>query len=624
MRRSDIDGLRAIAIAAVIAFHAFPFTLPGGFVGVDVFFVISGYLITGIISSRIDHGTFTIQEFYIARARRILPALAIVLLACLSFGSVALFPDELKDLGAQVLAAAGFATNLLLWRKAGYFDEAAALKPLLHLWSLGIEEQFYLVWPLLLLIGAQLRLRPFAIALCVGAASFLLNVTWIDGHPISTFYSPVTRIWELLIGALLVRAEGLKAKRTLKEAASIGGICLVLISAISFSASSHFPGWRAVLPTVGAGLLLFAGPSASINRILSTPPFVALGLISYPLYLWHWPLLSFYAIVNGHPPTLLAAGLLMALACTLAWATYRIVEIPFRAAVDRSRRWVAFPVVATLIMGFAGTIAWFSNGLPQRPMAIQAQLASQQIGGSLWAYSQNPACSNSWQKGWSLFCIQNRAGDPNIMIIGNSYANHLYPGVVAAMNDRVVLNIGTCDPARIGSDVSECDLQDRIIENDGALQLVVVGSDWTHAISFPGYASALTNRLYPIVSRGIPVVLVGPKLELAFHVRNCLDRPFKLTSTSCAFPRLDIEAKAAPIVRALTQVAKSSPLISLLDPLPLFCNQTTCTPNKNGVPLLRDAGHLSEYGSVQVMKALPQKVGLEVTRTSIPSPKLPE
>lgn len=287
--RPDIDGLRAIAVIAVVLFHAKPNNLRGGFVGVDVFFVISGFLISGIVLTDLQQGRFSFSNFYTRRIRRIFPALVLVLIPTLAFGWFVLTPDEYKQLGRHTIGAATFVSNLILWREAGYFDAAAQSKPLLHLWSLGIEEQFYLVWPLSLVLLWKKKSRALT-AICVLAlASFTLNSVLVNSLPTATFYLPVTRIWELLAGATVAcfaLQYKMPALRAIGQCLATLGALMILFSFIFLHESQSFPGWRALIPVLGTVFLISAGAESWINRrVLAAQPLVFVGLISYPLYL---------------------------------------------------------------------------------------------------------------------------------------------------------------------------------------------------------------------------------------------------------------------------------------------------------------------------------------------------
>ena len=353
--RPDIDGLRAVAVLAVVAFHAFPDLLPGGFVGVDIFFVISGYLISGIILQQIAAQTFTIGDFYARRIRRIFPSLVVVLLACLAAGWYLLLPQEFSELGKHIAAGAGFSSNVVLWQESGYFDVSSDTKPLLHLWSLGVEEQFYFFWPAVLYVAWKRRWNMLATTLVLLAASFVLNLVFIGIKPVATFYLPVTRTWELLIGAGLACAmrsgtlatpHGVRADAT----AALGVACIVAAVAL-LDKYAVFPGWWALLPTIGAGLLIAAGPHNLVARhLLSRRAMVWFGLISFPLYLWHWPLLAFARIVEGGlPPAGVRAAAALA-SIVLAWLSFEFVEkkLRFRAGAQRP---LFAAVVVLLVVG---------------------------------------------------------------------------------------------------------------------------------------------------------------------------------------------------------------------------------------------------------------------------------
>ena len=376
--RPDIDGLRAIAILSVVAYHASAGLLPGGFAGVDIFFVISGFLISSLIFKELEEHRFSFADFYIRRIRRIFPALILMLAAVWLAGWCLMVAHEYIQLGRHMVAAGLFASNLAYWREAGYFDTTARLKPLLHLWSLGIEEQYYIVWPVIAVALWKRWLRP-AVLLAM-ALSFAFNVIRVVHHPIGAFYLPFGRAWELLLGSLLayetIKNGGRLAKLreitfsrrlALKDVASGSALILLAIALFALKADDQFPGWWALLPTIAAFLLIWAGQTAWINRrLLSHPAMVFIGLISYPLYLWHWPLLSFARIVKEGEPSITVRLALVAAAFLLAIATYWFVERPLRRS--KSPRIL---IVSALICGLLAisAIGYLGNlGLlrPQR------------------------------------------------------------------------------------------------------------------------------------------------------------------------------------------------------------------------------------------------------------------
>jgi peptidoglycan/LPS O-acetylase OafA/YrhL len=396
--RPDIDGLRAIAVLAVVLFHAFPQTFRGGFIGVDVFFVLSGYLISRIIFEQLNQGTFNFFDFYARRIKRIFPALLIVLVAAYIAGWFTLLADEYGQLGQHIAAGAAFISNFVLWGEAGYFDNSAHTKPLLHLWSLGIEEQFYIVWPLLLWLASKLRFPLFALTLILAALSFYLNVTGIKSDAVATFYSPQTRIWELLLGSGLAWCalykkdavadavifidkccrrqktivDPVHARTRMANALSCLGFILLIYSLIRFNRDLQFPGKWALIPVLGTAFILAAGPLAWLNtKILSNKVLVWFGLISYPLYLWHWPLLSFAWIVEASPPSLLTRLGLIGLSIALAWLTYRLIERPSRFGKHGSLK-VCLLIVLMFILGGLGLGTFDERGFPFREHVKQA------------------------------------------------------------------------------------------------------------------------------------------------------------------------------------------------------------------------------------------------------------
>ena len=360
--RPDIDGLRGIAVFAVVWFHAFPKSFKGGFVGVDVFFVLSGYLISKIIIEQLALDRFSIADFYTRRIRRIFPALITVMLAVLAAGWFLLLADEYALLGKHVVAGAGFLSNLVLYSESGYFDRAAETKPLLHLWSLAIEEQFYIFWPLLLLWAARRKRGFVAVALLVAVASFSANIYLTQRNPSAAFYWPLTRVWELMFGGLLAYATPHLAGARWKNARAAAGIFL-LCAGFFLIKKSGFPGWWALLPVAGTCLMISAGSEAWFNqRVLSSKVLVGLGLISYPLYLWHWPVLSFAKIIEGNvaAPTKMA---LVALSLVLAWLTYYFIEKPIRFGNCSGRKAARALLASMLLAAVAGGGVWAFRGL---------------------------------------------------------------------------------------------------------------------------------------------------------------------------------------------------------------------------------------------------------------------
>ncbi len=351
--RPDIDGMRALAILSVVTFHAFPDVLHGGFIGVDIFFVISGYLISKIIFESLERDRFSYVDFYVRRIRRIFPAFFVVLAACVAFGWYVMYADEFQRLGQEMVAGVAFFANLLFWRESGYFDASTQSKILLHLWSLGVEEQFYIFWPLIvaLLWKRGHLLFPFMIA--VSVISFALNVYLLHRHPVAAFYLPIPRFWELMAGALLawseVRTKGsLVLPRQTANIVSLIGAAWVFTGLLVIDSHDAFPGYWALLPVAGAVLIILSGSNAWFNRaVLSNQGMVWVGKISYPLYLWHWPLISFAFVLQGNHSHWKVSLCAVVAAFVLAALTTWLVENPLR--FGRLKRY-SVPLLSALML----------------------------------------------------------------------------------------------------------------------------------------------------------------------------------------------------------------------------------------------------------------------------------
>jgi peptidoglycan/LPS O-acetylase OafA/YrhL len=403
--RPDIDGLRAVAVLSVIGFHAFPTWFRGGFIGVDIFFVISGFLITRILLESFAREQFNLVEFYSRRIKRIFPALILVLAAAYAFGWLILFAFEYQNLGKHVAASAGFAANFALWNEAGYFDSSADTKPLLHLWSLGIEEQFYIFWPVLLYLTWKRRFNLLLLSLFILVSSFSLNVSTVKPDAVANYYSPLTRFWELLTGGVLAYislyrpvlpaalAQHLYARRKTRHGAapqvpeatfsnmtSAGGALLIAGALWILDRQKAFPGWWALLPTIGAFLIISAGPNAWLNsRVLARRTIVGVGLISYPLYLWHWPLLSFARILDGEAITPQAAFTAIMLSILLAWLTYSLLEKRIRSGGHGTLKVITTLCALIGTMGYAGYYTYAHHGFPFRHEGLEQLLAALRV-----------------------------------------------------------------------------------------------------------------------------------------------------------------------------------------------------------------------------------------------------
>lgn len=459
--RPDIDGMRAIAVLSVVAFHAFPSLIQGGFVGVDVFFVISGFLISSIIFGSLEKNSFSFVDFYSRRVNRIFPALLLMLAATWGFGWFSLLADEYTQLGKHIAGGSAFVSNFVLLGEAGYFDNSGETKLLLHLWSLGIEEQFYMIWPLMVWAAFKARFNALLLIIVVGGTSFVLNVTGVQTDPVATFYSPQTRFWELLVGSflayvtmyksqLLPKWRGVSGPVIRNMQALCGLACLVAAFSLT-TKNNQFPGWWALLPTVGAALLIAAGPFAWFNRIvLSNRILVWLGLISFPLYLWHWPLLSFTHIIEGSTASPAIRIAAVTASVFLAWLTYRFVERPLRLNAPGNTKTIVMAglMLLTGLIGYATYkndgfqfrfkdraefADYFENSLPERKYFKTLELSKHYRGDcsfyDIGQYLKGRA-TNVPVAEINNSCYQKQnQNSKSLFIWGDSHAQQLYSGL---------------------------------------------------------------------------------------------------------------------------------------------------------------------------------------------------
>lgn len=455
--RAEIDGLRAVAVVPVILFHAGFSLFHGGFIGVDVFFVISGYLITGIIFPELNRGEFSILKFYERRVRRILPALLVVVALCIPFAWMWLLPTELKDFSQSIAAVMLFVSNILFWKEEGYFSAASELKPLLHTWSLAVEEQFYVFFPPLLMVLWRWGRKPtFWILLGIALASLALS-EWGWRHDASAnFYLAPSRAWELLAGSLAALWQADRGPRS-NNPLSLAGLGAILLSMALYSESTPFPSVWALLPVLGVVLvILFAGPGTLVAWLLSRRIFVGIGLISYSAYLWHQPLFAFARIRSiSEPSPVLMAGLTLA-TFGLAWLSWRFVESPFRkgaaSLLPRRRNLflaagaagaliVALGVVGSLAQGFEGRFR--PNEADPTLLALAATTTPQTLSKGCFKGIPEP-------KRIGVFCEVFKPANPvsTIAIFGDSHANAILPAFGQVGRESTVWQsaLGGCPP----------------------------------------------------------------------------------------------------------------------------------------------------------------------------------
>lgn len=642
--RSDIDGLRAIAVLAVVLFHIGVPHLEGGYVGVDIFFVISGFLITKIIAGEIERDDFSILRFYERRIRRIFPALFAMLIVTTMVAAAVLMPMDFKEFSASAVATTLFSSNIFFWLKSDYFDQAAELKPLLHTWSLAVEEQYYTVFPLFMALVMK-RWKHWRWALlAVTVASLALSVAMVRTNPSMTFYLPFSRFWELLIGSLI--AVGVPPKITNKptrQILTLAGLGMIGFSIATYTASTRFPGESALLPCIGAALILYgdmAGPTL-VGRLLSLRPMVWMGLISYSLYLWHWPVLVFARYVLMRPLTPIDKLLVFLVVTGLAYLSWRFIERPFR----RARNIGALPLflgaggLATLTLA-VGVAGYVFNGLPDRfPADVRHYaVASEDINPrrqacdrrSPTAIAANEVCTLGLEG----------PGPATFVVLGDSFGDALIPGVDTAARQAgrkgVILTHSGCY-ALIGVDQGNADCQRQLeaslafIRRSPDIKTVLLIGRWTTAVNgsrfgalsenamfirdqnstsssytenravFERSMARTINRLKPL---NVVVVAYIPEQAVDVPRAAALSRYFN-PSPEIGVSRATYQSRQAPVEAILEPQARRLGY-KVVDAGQVLCDAKACIGARGGEVLYFDDNHLSNVGAQRLSGVLAQ------------------
>ncbi len=601
----------------------------GGFVGVDVFFVISGYLISTIIFGSLDRGEFDFLDFYRRRIRRIFPALIVVLSACLAAGWGILLADEYRQLGKHVAGGAGFVANLVLWREAGYFDVVSDLKPLLHLWSLGIEEQFYLVWPAIVWAVWKVNLNRLTVLVLLMGLSFFANIHGVTADAFATFYGPHSRFWELLFGALLAHAslsrgawsngwltaiDGRLAKlvyrepptpdgSTLANCLSLLGFAALIFGLFRINQTLEFPGKWALLPVLGTTLIIAGGSNAWVNRvILSNRILVWFGLISFPLYLWHWPLLSFARILHAGVPDRSVRVILILCSILLAWLTFRFVERPVRKAIEPSKgRHIAHGLVVAMVAVCAASFGVYSEGgFPSRMVKFEASAGWDDSGQSL----QEPI----WKFG-------NRRSTKRLLAFGDSHINHVSRQIREQFGRDYAIdfvNFGSCfmgDTVTFPTGLTG-DLKDLCEKRVSALRsmrgqhydAVITAQRWHMYGGGTGdeTLNVVRDRMQAFGIRFSKLVVLGSTPTIDFNCEKSKVRPVE-SVVSCP------AAKDQAVVKRFMESTERMPKpanVFFVYPYRFLCPDDKCVVIHDGISNYADETHLSYEGGRPVVDVI--------------------
>ncbi len=629
--RSDIDGLRALAVVPVVLFHAGVAGVPGGFVGVDIFFVISGYLITSIIVGEIERGSFSIAGFYERRIRRILPNLFAMMAASLAVALLVLIPFDLAYFGQSLTAAALSLSNVLFSIKTGYFDPNASQVALLHTWSLAVEEQYYLLFPLLMMaLMGQAKVAARPIVWLLFGLSFAFSVWQVRASPSGAFYLPFGRWWELMTGSLLaVGAVPAIAGRRWREALAAAGLAAILAAILLFREDMRFPGEAALLPCLGTAAIVHANQPGStwVGRLLSLRPLVWIGLISYSLYLWHWPPLMFARYVLQRDLDGAETAMLLALIVALAWLAWRFVERPLRRPRHgwTRRRIFAFALGGTAAFCGIGVALWQAAGLPQRyPPSIRPLATSALDTNPLRAECDEPSARRL--ASGDVCQVGRAAASRSFAFVGDSFADAMAPGVARAAEHTgtrglVVTHPGCLPLVGARGCPQFWHATYRMIAADPAVDTVIVNARWSTFVEGNRFGlfrapwqlvtdamstetSLAENRRAIVRSLARTAAMLRPKrlVVLAFMPEQKVDVPQFLTLRSLTggslhgLSRREFEARQADTRRLIEQAARLYGF-TVVDASRTMCDAAECSIVDRGVSLYADDSHLSRAGA---------------------------
>lgn len=610
--RADIDGLRALAVLPVILFHSGIAAFSGGYIGVDVFFVISGAVIALSIERELVAGHFTVSGFYERRARRILPALTLALITTAAAAIVVAPPFYFEPFAHSLPFTAGFLSNIYFWTNSGYFNAESPFLPLLHTWSLGVEEQYYLVAPLILLaIFAWLRSRWRLGLIPLLLASFALSVYAMSyRQELAAFFSLPTRAWELLLGAVIALAPPPQiSHRASREALAILALGLIAAPILLYSQDTPFPGLSALPPTLGAAMLIYLGEAreqTTISRALSWRPLVAIGLISYALYLVHWPILVFAPFVLLRPLTPQEIALALVACFVLATALYVWVERPLRRAP--APRWAVFTLAIGAIAVTAGlgvigpklNAKLYAN-TPEGAFRLDWDAGGQDLGAGTCLLISGTQTYHDWRQDQ---CVRATGPGADILLWGDSFAAHYAPGVQEAggrASGRVIqYTLQGCPPVQSANAWEDCRaFAAHAFEVIRAQRIrrIVLAANW---IEYgPGALEQIGPTLAILQRTGAEVTVIGQSPH--FYVP-----PFLIAARRGAVDAADFATASDPrgpaINRALAAQA-SRYGARFIDPLAHLCQRNFCATRANHVELYFDSGHFTPAGSARATGA---------------------
>ena len=632
--RREIDGLRALAVLPVILFHAGFNIFSGGFVGVDIFFVISGYLITTIIHAEMEQGKFSVINFYERRARRILPALFVVMLACIPIAFLVLLPNDMQSFSKSLIAVSIFASNILFRHESGYFDIASELKPLLHTWSLAVEEQFYLIFPFLLMMFWKSDRKKILIILsAIFFVSFGLAEWGSYAKPSSAYFLLLARGWELLVGAFaaffLSRKNYSEFTKNFCEIAGWVGFALILYAIFMHSKNTPYPGVYALVPTVGALLIiLFAKQDTTLGKFLGNKIFVSFGLISYSAYLWHQPLFAFARNQSITEPDHMIFSVLSVLTFILAYFTWKYVETPFRLKKYLNQKQIfQCALIGSVFFISIGMIGVYTNGIfLKSPERLDAATLDSRIAVN---FGLNKDCDGDYTE--SSLCRTSE--NPEVLIWGDSLAMHLVDGFIAS-NPNIKLiqkTVSNCGPilgiAPASAEYSRRWSEKCIAINDKVFDYLKSNPNIKYVVMSSLFAQVVNTDAKVLTRKGnivaggkmsleamqhtilqikdikrIPVIF-SPTPQNGKNIGNCLVKTtfLKKDKKLCDFEYSEATALQTKVFSFLKEIEKKENVVWLSD---FLCPSNSCETSSNNILIYRDTQHLSHEGSAYLGKKM--------------------
>jgi peptidoglycan/LPS O-acetylase OafA/YrhL len=607
--RPDIDGLRALAVLSVVAFHAAPGRISAGFIGVDIFFVISGFLITKIILEKININNFSFLDFYSRRVKRIFPSLITILIATFLLSYVVFTDDELLQLCKHIFSGSLFLSNFILLNEGGYFDIDSNKKVLLHLWSLSIEEQFYIVWPLVIYIIFRLNFNPFIIIFILFILSFFYNILNLD-NKLLIFYSPFSRFWELLIGSflsLLVINNKIKLNLIYLNLINIIGFGLLFLGYISIDSDKIFPGWFALYPCIGTFLIIYSGPKTYLNKyILSNNLLVWIGLISFPLYLWHWPLLTFARVLEGAEVSQIQRVFIVFLSIFLSWLTYKFIENPIRYGYNN----ISYLLITIFIIIIISGYGYFNRGFADRYFSPSVMNQGDYGHDIFFDHIDNKyfPCqpsniyneSSSWKK--TKRCFQSKNNNKiDLAIIGDSHAEHLFPGLANSLKKSNIVFYGGVGEPFIKNKNFE-NIFNFVLNNKNIKNVILV-SNWRSLLTadkLVEFEKNLKETILKLNKKNKKIFISNDIPNFGFHPTKCKYVNRFIYKNKC---NQDKNKYDSYYLNFFDQLKTNKILpIFFVDTYNLFCKNKLCSMAKNNELLYRDDNHLNINGSIYLGK----------------------